>query len=107
MAIKINNPKDNFNKIQVIEFRYLKSLKQNPKSTLFYRWQKIHIDENGNKSWSDEPIQEDFINDVDSMISQYAVSGDINPFEAFVSLQKTISAFINNKTDLSTEYEAD
>ena len=107
MAIKINNSLTNFDNIQVIEFRYIKRLGQVVKGTLFIRWQLIHIDTDVNKSWSDNPIQELFIKDVDASIMKDVMSGEMSLFNAFQAMQIGISDLINESTGLDTEYEVD
>jgi len=104
MAILINNPNDAFNSIQVIEFRYQKPLKQRPKGTLFIRYQRIHFDEDGNKSWCDDSIKELFLKDVDDFIFTKLGDGEISLFNAFEYLQIAISDLIDEKTGLDTEY---
>ena len=104
MAIIIDNPSDNFESIQVIEFRYQKPLKQIPKGTLFIRYKRIHFDADNNKSWTDEPIQEIFIKDTDEYVFTKLGDGESSMFDAFEALQIAISDVINEKTSLSTHY---
>jgi hypothetical protein len=104
MAIVINNPTDAFSSIQVLEFRYQKPLKQNPKGTLFIRYQRIHFDEDDNKSWTDESIKEVFLKDIDSHIFSKLGNGEASMFNAFEALQVAISDLIDERTGLDTSY---
>ena len=107
MALRITNSPDAFDLIKGIEFRYISPLKQSSKPTLFIRYQRMTEVVSGIKAWSDEPIQELYIPDLDLEISQSASIGDLVPLGAFTEVQKTVGHFLNKHTALTTEYFED
>jgi len=107
MSIKINNPADNFDGIECTEFRYIKPTRQNPKPTLVYRFKKFHLDDFGNKSYSDEANKEIFVSDVNELIENDLSSGNSDSLNAFVYLQKFMANHIKNTTGIDSEYQVD
>ena len=104
MALRITNSSDDFDLIKVIEFRYRSPLKQSSRPTLFIRYQRITELDLGIKAWSDEPIRELYIPNLDDEILQSAMSGDLVPLGAFTEVQKAVGNLLNKHTDLLIEY---
>lgn len=104
MSIQINNSTDGFNQIKVVDFRYSSPLKQESLATLFIRYQRIKIDTSGIVSWSDDPIKEIHIKNLDLELYQGVLAGELTPALAFIEVQKTIEYFINSKTSLEVSY---
>jgi hypothetical protein len=103
MKLKITNPADSFDMMQVVDFKYVGMPLQSRLKQLTIRAIKFKVNEDGTCSFSDEPAVEIFIRDLDTYLGNDLMSGNTQRYSSFNSVVESIGSILNDRFGI--EYE--
>jgi len=103
MKIKITNPSDAFNMLEVVDFRFTGIPRQNSKKQLFIKAIKFKFNEDDSCSYSDDPPVEVFIKDLDLYLEQDLISGNNLRYNTFINTVDSVGSIFKDKFGI--EYE--
>jgi hypothetical protein len=103
MKLKITNPTDSFDMVEIIDFKYVGIPRQNSIKQLTIRAIKFKLNDDESSSYSDEPPFEIFIKDLDAYLESDLLEGKTQRYGSFVSVIESIGSILKDK--FSLEYE--
>jgi hypothetical protein len=97
MKIQLTNPTDSFNLLEVLEFRYIAKAGQVSKKTLTIRVKKYKENGDGSFSYSDDPIIDIFLPDVDAHVLEDVAQGEMTCYNALSSCMTCVAKLHTTK----------
>lgn len=103
MKIKITNPSDAFDMLEVLKFDFTGIPAQNNKKQLFIKAKKFKLNDDNTRAYSDEPPYEVFIKDLDSYLAEDVSKGNTFRYNTFNSAMESVGSILQD--NFGIEYE--